>query len=70
MLFRSGGQDPNDVYRSIVEREFDIERSKYVSIDTVYEMDRLSFEMAYFFNMIMDDVMLEENPNFGRRGAS
>ena len=57
----TGGQDPNDVYRSIVEREFDIERSKYVSIDTVYEMDRLSFEMAYFFNMIMDDVMLEEN---------
>ena len=57
----TAGQKPEDVYREIVEKEFNIERSKYLSIDVVYEMDKLTFEMCYFFNIIFDDVYLEEN---------
>lgn len=57
----TGGRDADDVYKEIIQKEFNIERSKYLSIDVVYEMDKLSFELSYFFNIIFDDVYLEEN---------
>lgn len=57
----TGGMDPSDVKKKILQKEFNIDRTKYLSIDTIYEMDKLSFEIAYFFNIIYDDVYLEEN---------
>lgn len=62
-LYWSNSQNKDDVYKEIISREFNIERSKYISIDTIYEMDKLTFEMSYFFNIILDDVFLEENLN-------
>ena len=61
--FWCGGNDKDTIYKQIISREFNIERSKYLSIDTIYEMDKLTFETCYFFNMIMDDVFLEDNLN-------
>lgn len=55
----TGGLDPSYVRNKILEKEFNIDRTKFVSIDTIYEMDRLSFEMSYFFNIIFDNVYLE-----------
>lgn len=41
------------VKRKILQRDFNIELSKYISIDTVYELTEMSFDMPYFINMIM-----------------
>lgn len=52
--------DPNEVKKQILQQEFNYMRSKYVSIDTVYHMDKLTFELNYFFNIIFDTELLEE----------
>lgn len=44
----------------ILKREFNYIQSKYLSIDTIYSLTELSFELMYFYNMIFDDVRLEE----------
>lgn len=51
----------DDVRKSIVEFEFNCIESKYRSIDTVYSLTELMFQTCYFFNMIFDDVLVEEN---------
>lgn len=57
----TGGRDADEVKKEILEYEFNYLRSKYLSIDTIYEMDKLTFEMSYFFNMIFDNDKLEQN---------
>lgn len=55
------GDLPHQIIKSkIIEEEFTYLRTKYISIDTVYEVTKLSFEMPYFFNIIFDDSKLEE----------
>lgn len=51
----------NIVKSEIIDQEFTHVRTKYISIDTVYEITKLSFELPYFFNILYDDVRLEEN---------
>lgn len=53
----NGDKDPNLVKAEILKREFNIERSKYISIDSIYEMSNLSFELSYFFNMLFESNM-------------
>ena len=48
------------VRQCILDREFNYVQSKYLSVDTIYSLTELSFEMMYFYNMIFDDVKLEE----------
>ena len=50
----------NEIRKRIIEKEFNIVRSKYLSIDTVSELTKISFELPYFFNMLYDDVANEE----------
>ena len=45
----------------ILEEEFNIVKSKYLSIDTIYDMSNLSFELSYFFSMIRSNKHLEDN---------
>lgn len=49
-----------EVRKFILQKEFNIMRSKYFSIDTTCELTQISFELPYFFNMLYDDVKLEE----------
>lgn len=58
-----GDKTADQVKKEILDYEFNYLRSKYISIDTVYDMDLLTFEMSYFFNMIFDNVNLENNLN-------
>lgn len=42
-----------EVRKKILEKEFNIELSKYISIDTIYELSDMSFDLPYLINMIM-----------------
>lgn len=44
----------------ILYKEFNYVQSKYLSVDTLYSLSELTFELVYFYNMIFDDVKLEE----------
>lgn len=55
-----GGLDHNKLKEDILAQEFNHIRTKYISIDTIYDMTKLSFDISYFFNILYDDVALEE----------
>lgn len=48
------------VKAAILKQEFNYVRTKYIAIDNVYDLAEVSFEIPYFFNMLFDDVALEE----------
>lgn len=41
------------VKHKILEHEFNIHKSKYISIDTVYSLTEMQFQMVYFINMLL-----------------
>ena len=53
------------VKHQILEREFTLRDSKYMSIDTLYYLTEMQFQMVYFINMLlysdidMDDLRVE-----------
>lgn len=55
----SGDKYWNGIYSSdyvrkkILEKEFSIELSKYISIDTLFELSDMSFDIPYLINLIM-----------------
>lgn len=51
----NGPYNPNVVKKKILEQEFNVVRTKYISIDTITEMTNLAFELPYFMNMIMNN---------------
>lgn len=55
-----GELDHEYIKHLIMEHEFNYVRSKYLSIDTVYSMTELSFQLCYFYNMIFNDDRFEE----------
>ena len=55
-----GGLDHNMVKKAILEKEFNIVRTKYISIDTVYDIAKMSMEQSYFFNMLYDNYEKED----------
>ena len=50
----NGPYDPSYIKKKLLEEEFNVVRTKYISIDTVTEMTNLAFELPYFINMIMN----------------
>lgn len=48
------------VKSSILEREFNYVQSKYLSVDSIYSLTDLSFQLIYFHNMIFDNHIVEE----------
>ena len=42
-----------DIRQKIMEREFSLEKSKYLSIDAMYDLTENSFTFVYFINMLM-----------------
>ena len=41
------------VKHTILEHDFDLHISKYISLDTVYSMAEMQFQMVYFMNMVL-----------------
>ena len=41
------------VKQEILKHEFDLHISKYISVDTVYSMAEMQFQMVYFMNMML-----------------
>lgn len=55
-----GGLDHNDVMKEILKQEFNFSRTKYMSIDTIYDIAKMSIQQSYFFNFLYDNVELED----------
>lgn len=58
-----GGLDHLDVMKQILLEEFNFVKTKYISIDTVYDIAKMSMQQAYFFNFLYDNVQLESMLN-------
>lgn len=58
--FWDGGLEHNDVKSAILDQEFSWTRTKYISIDTMYELAEMSFDLPYFINMLVDDWLKED----------
>lgn len=56
-----GDQNHDYVKSQIINMEFNVLQSKYISIDTLQEMAQISNQLSYFYNMLFDNVILEEN---------
>lgn len=55
------GDLPHEAVRkSILDMEFNYLQSKYLSVDTVYSLTEMSFQLIYFYNMLFDNVIVEE----------
>lgn len=58
--FWDGKSDHQDVKSAILDQEFSWTRTKYISIDTMYDLAQISFDLPYFINMLVDDTLLED----------
>lgn len=54
-----GGLDHNQIIRDILKEEFNFTRTKYISIDTIYDIAKMSSQQTYFFNFLYDNEELE-----------
>lgn len=52
--------DKKEIDNKILNTNFNYVATKYLSLDTIYEMNKMSFDMTYFINMIFDNIELEE----------
>ena len=55
-----GGLDHDYVKRQHQSLSFNYTRTKYLSVDAMYELAEIATQQAYFFNMLYDNVELEE----------
>lgn len=55
-----GGLDHDDVKRYHQSLNFNYTRTKYLSVDALYDLSKISIQQAYFFNMLYDNVELED----------
>jgi len=49
-----------EIKQKIIDENFNYVHSKYLSIDTIYDLNKLSFELCYLFNLIIDNIKNEE----------
>ena len=54
-----GGLDHDMVMKEILKEEFNFTRTKYISIDTIYEIAKMAAQQSYFFNFLYDNVDFE-----------
>lgn len=55
-----GGLEHSEIKSQILAKEFNYTRTKYISIETLYDITKISIQQAYFFNILYDDVFLED----------
>lgn len=58
--FWDGKSNHQDVKSTILDQEFSWVRSKYISIDTMYDLSDLAFDLPYFLNIFVDDWLKED----------
>ena len=49
----------NAIRAAIAEKEFNYSRTKYMSVSNLIDVTAMSFQIAYFYNMLYDDVFKE-----------
>lgn len=54
-----GDLDHDYIIKEILKNQFNFTRTKYMSIDTIYEIAKMSAQQSYFFNFLYDNVYLE-----------
>jgi len=47
-----GEGDHDQIKEAIVNQELTVARTKYIGVDTTYDLTRMSFDLPYFYNMI------------------
>lgn len=52
-VFWNGIYTKEYVKHTILEHEFSLRKSKYISVDTVYSLTEMQFELVYFINMLL-----------------
>lgn len=55
-----GGLEHDYVKEQHLEWEFNYSRTKYLSIDSIYDIATISAQQSYFFNMLYDNYELED----------
>ena len=58
-----GGLDHNDVKLEHKRLNFNYTRTKYLSVDSIYDLSKIAIQQAYFFNMLYDNVEVEKQIN-------
>lgn len=58
--FWDGFSRHEDIKSEILDQEFSWTRTKYISVDTMYELAEMSFDLPYFINMLVDDWLKED----------
>lgn len=66
-IYWNGVYDADYVKHVILQHEFNIHITKYISIDTTYSLAEMQFQMVYFINMLLyskvnTDMLLVEVP--------
>ena len=56
----NGGLNHEDVKRQHAEQDFNYSRTKYLSVENIYDIAKMSAQNSYFFNILYDDVTLED----------
>lgn len=51
-----GGLDHDQIVREILQQDFNITRTKYISIDSIYDIAKLSSQQSYFFNFLYNGM--------------
>lgn len=58
--FWDGQSDHEDIKSAILDQEFSWVRTKYISIDTLYDLSEMCFDLPYFLNIFVDDWLKED----------
>lgn len=58
--FWDGKSDHQDIKSAILDQEFSWVRTKYISIDTLYDLTEMCFDLPYFINIFVDDWLKED----------
>lgn len=59
--FWNGEQTREQVEQEILKQDFNYVKSKYLSLDTIYDMSEISLQRPYFFSMIFEKNKFAEN---------
>lgn len=55
-----GGLDHTYIEELIKDHEFNYLQSKYLSVDCVFSMTEILFQLVYFYNMMFDNIFAED----------
>ena len=56
-----GGQDHNELYSNLCNKEFTTVKTKYISLEALTDLTEQSFQISYFYNMLFDNLYSEDS---------